>query len=149
MGRKTWQLDLNQRPLPNRWNIVISSSLSQLQNVECLGDRASNLTIVDSLAKALQTCQQREKAFIIGGASIYSQTLTLTDTWELTLVEGEFSGDIFFPEYQHLIGKHYKLVAQETHPGYRFETYRKKPLRLTQTSEVFNQEQSITTNEVV
>jgi dihydrofolate reductase len=119
MGRRTWELDLEKRPLPHRWNIVVSSQAdSHTRN-----DRPLELTFVSSLAEALQRSQQQEKVFIVGGASLYTQALTQAHTWELTLVEGEFDGDIFFPEYQHLIGTHYELVAQETHPGYRFETY--------------------------
>jgi dihydrofolate reductase len=122
MGRKTWEFDLEKCPLPHRWNIVVSSQAdSHIRN-----DRPFELTFVSSLAEALQRSQQQQKVFIVGGASIYAQALTQAHTWELTLVEGDFDGDTFFPEYQHLIGTHYELVAKESYPGYQFETYYRK-----------------------
>lgn len=74
---------------------------------------------------ALKKVQNHNKAFIVGGASIYSQSLNLADTLELTLVEGDFQGDTFFPEYEFLIGDQFAMVNQETHAGYRFETYKR------------------------
>jgi len=35
---------------------------------------------------------------VIGGEQLYRQVLPDTDTLYLTLVEGDFSGDAFFPE---------------------------------------------------
>ena len=36
---------------------------------------------------------------ICGGASIYRQFLPLADRMYLTLIEGDFNGDAFFPEF--------------------------------------------------
>jgi dihydrofolate reductase len=38
-------------------------------------------------------------------------------------VEGEAEADTFFPEYEHLLGSRFTLVAREDHEGYRFEDY--------------------------
>ena len=61
----------------------------------------------------------------MGGAGIYTEALTIADTWELTLVEGEYQGDTFFPEYQSLVDIKFRLAQVENHPGFRYETYRK------------------------
>ncbi len=54
------------------------------------------------------------------------------DRLELTLVEGTFKGDTFFPPYRHLLeagGGPFHRIGQERHPAtegrpaFRFETY--------------------------
>lgn len=125
MGRKTWDYDLNKSPLENRINIVISSSLSELVIPENCPNYPFDLLFVKSLEEALEKSENQEKVFIAGGSSIYAQALNLADTLELTLVEGDYEGDTFFPEYQHLIGSQFELVGKEVKPGFRFETYQR------------------------
>ncbi len=121
MGRKTWEYDLEKCPLPQRRNIIISSSPERLQS-EHLSDSTS--VFVKSLEEALKESEQ-EKIFIVGGSSIYAEALKLADTLELTLVKGDFEGDTFFPEYQPLIGHQFELVKKEIHPNFRYETYKR------------------------
>ncbi|NJO75234.1 MAG: dihydrofolate reductase [Leptolyngbyaceae cyanobacterium RM1_406_9] len=125
MGRKTWEYDIEKCPLVKRFNIVISSCPEQESVSEHCRSYPFELAFVNSIQEALKNAEDREKAFIVGGASIYSQSLNLADTLELTLVEGSFEGDTFFPNYEHLIGSQFKLVSRETHPGFRYETYRR------------------------
>jgi len=42
---------------------------------------------------------------------------------ELTLVEGEWEGDTYFPEYEHLIGDVFEPVEVDDRDGFRFVTY--------------------------
>lgn len=125
MGRKTWEFDIEKRPLVKRFNIVISSSPEQEDISNYCHNYPFELAFVNSVQDALKNAANQEKAFIVGGASIYSQALNLADTLELTLVEGDFEGDTFFPNYEHLIGDQFKLVNQEKHSGFRYETYRR------------------------
>jgi dihydrofolate reductase len=125
MGRKTWELDLNIQPLVDRYNVVISNSIAPDEIVSLQLKHPLNLAFVNSLADALKKVQDHKKVYIVGGASIYSQSLNLADTLELTLVEGDFQGDTFFPEYQFLIGDQFAMVNLEAHAGYRFETYQR------------------------
>ena len=129
MGRKTWEYDLEKCPLPQRNNIVISSSSQPLEISEECSNLTSSLLSAKSLEEALAKAEDQEKVFIVGGSSIYAQALKLTDTLELTLVEGEFEGDTFFPEYQYLIGSQFELVKKELHSGFRYETYKRIPLK--------------------
>jgi dihydrofolate reductase len=127
MGRKTWEHDIEMCPLVERCNIVISSSPQVHAVKEHCQDFPFGLTFVTSLdeALAIATQQDPEKVFIVGGASIYALALDIADTLELTLVDGSYTGDTFFPEYEHLIQTQFKLVNQEDRPGYRFETYQR------------------------
>jgi len=125
MGRKTWENDLKQHPLKNRRNIVISSEPLAVKVISESVDYPFELLVFKSIEEALEKSQKSEKIFIAGGASIYAQALELADTLELTLVEGNFEGDTFFPEYQSLIDSQFKLVAKEDRPGFRYETYKR------------------------
>ncbi len=125
MGRKTWESDVGRCPLPQRYNIVVSSQ-SQLGEIDadCLS-QSLGVELVDSVTKAIAKAQEFSKIFIVGGAGIYTEALALADTWELTLVEGDYDGDTFFPEYQSLVDTKFKLVNVENHQKFRYETYRK------------------------
>ncbi len=125
MGRGTWESDLERCPLPDRWNIVITSSPQTLHPAEQCQDTSLGLNFVSSLQAAIQWVQDREKAYIVGGASLYAQALEIADTLDLTLVDGEYEGDRFFPAYEHLIGSQFQRVSQEIHPGFSFEQYRR------------------------
>jgi len=125
MGRKTWENDLKNSPLKNRINIVISSEPEEVEMESQSPEHPNELLVVKSVREALSKASRTEKIFIAGGASIYAQALELADTLELTLVEGNFEGDTFFPEYQYLIGSQFELVAKEVRPGFRYETYKK------------------------
>lgn len=124
MGRKTWEFDIQRRPLPHRLNWVVTSqpSLAPLQPT-CAND-ALGVEFARSLFDALDRCSTHEKIFIIGGASIYAQAIDLADTLELTIVEGDYPGDVFFPQYP--ISNQFHLVQREPQEGYRFETYQKR-----------------------
>jgi len=96
MGRKTFE-SLG-KPLPQRMNIIVSRNPNKIANTgECL--------FVDSLEKAIALAKDWEpknddaEIFIIGGAQIYTAALPFADRLYLTLVEGQYEGDAFFPEY--------------------------------------------------
>jgi len=118
MGRKTWEFDLRKRPLSERKNVIVSSQLlkSNLPNVE----------FVRSLSEALD--RPDEKRFVMGGASIYRQALGVVDRMELTIVEGNYEGDVFFLEWRDCLYE-FKLIRSEQRDGYRFETYCRQKTR--------------------
>jgi dihydrofolate reductase len=115
MGRRTWELDLQRQPLKHRSNVIVSNSLSNSEGIQ----------VARSLTQALQMAQSAQQIFIIGGATIYRQSLRLADRWMLTLVESDYAGDVFFPEYAPLIGTEFELESMEPRSGFRFETYRR------------------------
>ncbi|GHU09769.1 dihydrofolate reductase [Spirochaetia bacterium] len=91
MGRKTWE-SLPRRPLPNRTNIVISTTLTSSNIVE----------VFSSLQAALDyctvSCSGKPKLFICGGSSVYREAVKIADRIELTLVHRHYDGDAFFPD---------------------------------------------------
>lgn len=125
MGRKTWELDLKKRPLPQRRMIVLSRSpYLDLSSPQQWHD-PFEVRVVRSLADAFALAANAERIFIAGGASVYEQTLGLADGLELTIVAGDYKGDVYFPEYDALIGKEFELISQIERSGYRFESYKR------------------------
>ena len=88
MGRKTYESI--GRPLPGRRNIVIS------KNAEF---SAPGCDLVGAIDEALALCGDAPEAMLIGGASLYAQTLELADTLYITRIHHSFEGDAWFPEF--------------------------------------------------
>jgi len=113
MGRKTWE-SLPKRPLPGRPNIIISRSLS--------AEAAPMATVFSSLQEAIQHCEDYQKIFICGGASIYREALLLADKIELTVIHRQYEGDVFFPEIDSSLWKKTNTVDFD---GLSFVSYQK------------------------
>ncbi len=86
MGRKTFEQI--GRPLPGRLNIVLTRQSDY---------RVPGCRVCHSLADALSACTGTDEIFICGGGEVYRQTISLADRIYLTVVDGECSGDTFFP----------------------------------------------------
>ncbi len=108
MGRKTFE-SLG-KPLPGRRNVVVSS--------------AANLEGVDNL-RSLQDLDETLYApapvWIIGGANVYTQTLSKCSDLYLSLVDAEPAGDAWFPEFESQFRLH-EIVAK--HEGFEIHHYR-------------------------
>ncbi len=91
MGRKTFEsLPEDYRPLPGRENIVLTRS----------GVENDEVTEAGSLEEAYsKAAEESEEAFVIGGESVYRQSLPEADRMILTRVHDEFDGDTYFPEW--------------------------------------------------
>jgi dihydrofolate reductase len=103
MGRKTWESI--RRPLPNRRNIVISSSA---------GLHPAGATVVPSFPAAIEAARDFSELFAIGGSRVFQAALPLAERLELTRVHAQVPGDAFFPK---LDLSEWKLVAEEQHPA--------------------------------
>ena len=101
MGRRTHESI--GRPLPGRQNIVISSRQ---------GYQAQGCDVVQSLDAALDLCRNEEEVMIMGGASLYQQTLPIADKLYLTLVHTRLEGDTWFPEWSI---EEWDLISREPH----------------------------------
>lgn len=119
MGRVTYEAIIHQfgRPLGDRRTVVLSSRPSEgvLKGVETYKN-------VDDAMVALE---DEPLIYIGGGATIYEHFLPRATMLELTIVEGSYEGDTFFPQYEHLIGDVFEEVMETRHPGFRFVTYRR------------------------
>jgi len=95
MGRKTYESI--GFPLPGRLNIILSRN-KQLKIKGC--------RVVHSLDAALQLAKSEDnpsqEVFITGGSHLYNKFLNDADRLYLTLIDEEFEGDTFFPDYTKL-----------------------------------------------
>lgn len=109
MGRKTYESI--GKPLPNRTNIIVSKRR---------GWTPFGCVMVDSVEKAIEVGKKYspDEIFVIGGGQIYSQALSYTDRLYLTIVEGTYDADTFFPDYS-LFKKIIKKEVKESN-GYRY-----------------------------
>lgn len=93
MGRKNWEsLPPRFQPLPDRPNIVITRQKDY---------QAKGAIVVESLEAALAYAKEKNEseAMIIGGGEIYRMGLAFADCIYLTEINGDFEGQVTFPEF--------------------------------------------------
>lgn len=88
MGSNTF-LSIGSKPLPGRRNIVVSS-----KGLPGCGISIINAKTVGG-ALSIEHCYH--ELVIIGGASIYNQTIGIADKLVITHIEADFEADTFFP----------------------------------------------------
>lgn len=105
MGRKTWSsIPAKYRPLKDRTNVVLSRTVSTIE------DRESVDHIFSSLPDALEGVSQlrnKGQVWIVGGQSIYEEALRLPQCKRiyLTKIDEDFECDTFFPEIDEEVYK--------------------------------------------
>jgi dihydrofolate reductase len=109
MGRKTFESI--GRPLPKRTNIVVTRNADFSHEGIVVA-----YSLEDALEKAKEYSENKREIFIIGGAELYAQALPHADKLYLTLVEGSFEGDAFFPD----IAGFGSVVSEEHHKEGRY-----------------------------
>lgn len=87
MGKKSY--DTPDRIASSAGNIVVS----RLQNIAL----EPNFEYASSVDAALEKLKSETEIIVLGGAQIYEQVIRKADTIYLTLVQGIFAGDAFFP----------------------------------------------------
>lgn len=90
MGENTLLSFPNSKPLKNRTNIVLSQDSTH--NYEGV----INVHTFDEFLKAIKEQEKNDVVFIIGGASIYRQTLPYVDQVYLTKVNADGGAEVFF-----------------------------------------------------
>lgn len=105
MGRHTFE-SLPKGALPDRRNIVVSRTFSEPW---------PDTEVFPSLETALAACSSAEEIFVIGGASLYAESLPLADRLCLTHVHAvPKEADVFFPEFDL---NEWECVFLEKHPA--------------------------------
>jgi len=105
MGRKTWEsLPPRFRPLPNRVNIVVTRQA---------GWSAEGARTATSLTEALAQCAPAPRAWVIGGAQIYEQAVSLAHVAEVTEIGADYEGDAYAPR----LGPEWREISRQDHSG--------------------------------
>ena len=118
MGRKTYESI--GKPLPGRTSVVVTRN-RELKIDGCV--------MSGSLQEAIAACGSDEEIFIVGGAEIFEQALSLTDTLYVTEIQQDIAGDTHFPVFDK---KRWREVSREHHSQeipqpleYHFVTYQR------------------------
>ena len=122
MGRKTLESLPGGRPLENRRNIVLT------RNKDSVPEGASAVSSIDELKRAIGN----DKAFVIGGESIYAMLLDYCERAYVTKVEADGNADRFFPDIRSM--PNWRLAEQgeeREHDGlkYRFNVYKNHSIK--------------------
>lgn len=90
LGRKTLETFPQQKPLPNRENIILSTNPNY---------KVKDAKVVNSLEQLLEELKQYkdEDIYIIGGESIYKQMLPFCNVAHITKIEHTYQADSYFP----------------------------------------------------
>ncbi len=109
MGRKTFESI--GRVLPNRTNIIITRDTTfQYEGAVVVHSLDEALKKAEAtLATNYQLPTTENEVFIFGGGQIFAEALPQIGRLYLTLVDHDFQGDTFFPDYSEFT----KVVAKE------------------------------------
>lgn len=118
LGRKSYEsmvgyYNKSGNPMPGKLYIVVTHD----KNYRPARENAKTVFSIDeAIAKAKG--EKESEVFIIGGQQIFEQTIGLADKLYLTIVDGDFDADTFFPDYQEFK----KVVSEEKREsdGYRY-----------------------------
>ncbi|TWT40794.1 dihydrofolate reductase [Botrimarina hoheduenensis] len=110
MGRKSYEIfgaDLD----PHRCVVVTHR------------EKWGSACVAPSVEGALrQAAVTGETIFVAGGASVYQQALPLADRMYLSVIDGDFQGDTWFPAFDPA---DWRIERQERQAGYSFFDYRR------------------------
>jgi len=116
MGRRTYESI--GRPLSGRTTVVVTRQPDWEAGFDQIVTARS---VPEALARAAEL---DEEVFVVGGAQVYAEALTLADRLELTLVEASPEGDTFFPEVDWSA---WREVRRGPGEGCAYVTYERAP----------------------
>ncbi len=113
MGSNTF-LSIGMKPLPGRKCVVISHR-------DLHGCAAIPAKSIDD-ALSIEHCYN--ELVIIGGASVYNQTIGIADKLVITHIDSEFTADTYFPMIDPRLWKiNSEVVGNDANFDYRFVEY--------------------------
>lgn len=108
MGRRTWESI--GKPLPGRKNIVVTHQRDY---------QARGCIVVHSLDDAWTAAGDADEVCIIGGTTLFEESLPIADRIHYTEVEADVEGDTFFPSFDRTQWQEREVErhpADERHP---------------------------------
>jgi dihydrofolate reductase len=102
MGRKTFESI--GKPLPGRTNVVVTSSTMPIAGCQ----------IVHSIEEGIEMAQKNgeQELFVIGGGTLYQQTIDRADKVYFTQIHHQFIADTHFPK---LDSEHWQMISKTSH----------------------------------
>ena len=118
MGKNTFLSLPNQEPLPNRENIVISSTQF---------DKVKTFKTPEDALKYAREKYSEEDIFVIGGGMLYKSMLPLCDIAYITKIDKEYVADTFLKDietYMECINTEFLTTKKGLNIS--FNTYKKR-----------------------
>lgn len=116
MGRRTF--NSIGRPLPYRRNLILTQQTDL---------RLPGCEIYFSLEAALSAVDASEELMVIGGATLYQQTLPLAQRLYLTFIDSDLAGDTVFPEWN---AAEWQEVSSYSHPADAYNCFAFRSVQL-------------------
>ena len=118
MGRKTYESI--GRPLPNRRNIIISSTINEINGAE----------VFSSLEKALEVLKHEDEIIITGGSYLFNDTKEIVNKLVITFVDTSIEdGDVFYTDIDYkkwnLIEESFYNKDNENEYNFSIKVYKK------------------------
>ena len=121
MGENTLLSFPGSKPLKNRTNIVLSGDPTHNY------DDVINVHTFEDFLRTIKEYSEKEDVYIIGGASIYRQTLPYVDKVYLTKVDADGGAEVFFvnlDEHPDFVLEEEGEVKKDAGFDIRFLTYK-------------------------
>ncbi|MDP2090520.1 MAG: dihydrofolate reductase [Candidatus Gracilibacteria bacterium] len=129
MGRVTWfSISSKFRPLPDRINCILSRELKQNDIGSEVDDFVLYFNSLEHCLSELESKQNIENIFIIGGADLYNQVLTnpMLDKIYMTKIKGDVDCDVSLNKIPHnFIVESYTDWEIENNIEYSFWVYKR------------------------
>lgn len=144
MGMKTFAT-MGKKPLPGRQNIVLSRAnkiffdgCSRSYTAELNGRGVPQLSIKAKTKKAevhfcrriedaLAVCADHHEVYVIGGGTIYEQTMDLVDELRLTVIHREIEEDGSCVYYPFIDEDDWQISFVEAHDTHSYIDYIRRP----------------------
>lgn len=102
------------RPLPQRHSIVLSHHLVSIPGA----------FVVHSLPEALARASALDDdVFVIGGGTVFAQTLPLADVLHISHVRQSFPGDVYFPAVDFAL---WDVADRQSFAEFEYVAYKRK-----------------------
>lgn len=109
MGRNTWEsIPRKFRPLPGRTNIVVG-------RISFEDNHHAVQAVSPQAAFEYAARRGHEKLYVIGGARLYAEALSIADELDLTLIGREWEGDVVFPGWRNFADMAFLLRDEKLH----------------------------------
>jgi len=115
MGRGTWEGKGMPKPLPNRYNVVVTSDRDYVAE-------GADEVIHDDLSEHLTRLAQSNTVYVIGGGVLVNQLIDHIQIFHLTRITGNYNCDAFI-DLKAIEEKFVKVDEVEIDNMTRFETY--------------------------
>lgn len=115
MGKNTWEsIPTKFRPLPERNNIIVSTTLGEQPGaIVCK-------SIEDAITEGKKF---KKEIYSIGGAGIYFATLPLADVLHISWVKENYPGNILFPKINF---EEWKEIESKEYAEFVYKKYERK-----------------------